>query len=169
MNETYVTFQGWLGNDVESREVGDATVATFRVGSTPRRWNRRDRTWSDGDTTWYTVNVWRGLAEHCLASLKRRDPVVVHGRQTTQVWTDTDGRERLSLVVEAVSVGHDLSKGTSSFVKAVRAAEADDSALRELNASFGAGGPQVSSLDGEAVEETDSDRRQEGARREPAA
>ena len=44
MNETYVTFMGWLGSDVETREVGDATVATFRVGSTPRRYNRKDRT-----------------------------------------------------------------------------------------------------------------------------
>jgi hypothetical protein len=48
----------------------------------------------------------------------------------------------------------------------VRAAEADDSALRELNASFGAGGPQVSSLDGEELDEPDAgdaDRRQEPA------
>jgi len=168
MNETYVTFQGWLGNDVEERQVGDATVASFRVGSTPRRWSRKDRTWVDGDTTWYTVNAWRGLAEHCLASLKRRDPVVVRGKLTTQVWNNGDGQERQTLVIEAVSVGHDLTKGTSTFTKAVRAAEADDSALRELNASLGVGGPQVSSLDGEDVEETVPIGTTDG-RQEPAA
>ena len=163
MNETYVTFQGWLGSDVSEKQVGEAVVATFRVASTPRRWSRRDRTWADGDTTWYTVNAWRGLGEHCIASLRRSDPVVVTGRLTTQVWRDNDGSERLSLLVEAVSVGHDLAKGTSTFTKAPRPAEreeADDSALRELNASFGVGGPQVSSLDGEAFEE---DERQEPA------
>jgi len=120
MNETYVTFQGWLGSDVSERQVGEAVVATFRVASTPRRWSRRDRTWADGDTTWYTVNAWRGLGEHCIASLRRSDPVVVTGRLTTQVWRDNDGSERLSLLVEAVSVGHDLAKGTSTFTKAPR-------------------------------------------------
>jgi single-strand DNA-binding protein len=167
MNETYVTFTGWLGSDVETREVGDATVATFRVGSTPRRYNARERTWGDGETAWYTVNAWRGLGEHCVASLKRSDPVVVYGKQSVQVWKDTDGHERQTLRIEAFSVGHDLSKGTSTFSKAVRAAAADDSALRELNASFGAGGPQVSSLDGEVFDEPDAG--EEGGRQEPAA
>ena len=167
MNEIYVTFMGWLGSDVDTREVGDATVATFRVGSTPRRFNARQRTWADGETTWYTVNAWRGLGEHCLASLKRRDPVVVTGKQRVEVWKDTDGNERQTLIVEAFSVGHDLSKGTSRFTKAVRPAEADDSALRELNASFGAGGPQVSSLDGEALDEPAAGG--DGGRHEPAA
>jgi single-strand DNA-binding protein len=164
MNETYVTFTGWLGSDVEAREVGDATVATFRVGSTPRRYNYKERTWADMETTWYTVNAWRGLGEHCLGSLKRRDPVVVYGKQTVQVWKDTDGHERQTLRIEAFSVGHDLSKGTSTFAKAVRPAAADDSALRELNASLGAGGPQISSLDGEEFDEPE-----EGGRQEPAA
>ena len=167
MNETYVTFTGWLGSDVEAREVGDATVATFRVGSTPRRYNYKERTWADMETTWYTVNAWRGLGEHCIASLKRRDPVVVHGKQSVQVWKDTDGHERQTLRIEAFSVGHDLSKGTSTFAKAVRPAAADDSALRELNASLGAGGPQISSLDGEVFDEPDAG--EEGGRQEPAA
>ena len=83
------------------------------------------------------------------------------------MWKDTDGHERQTLVVEAFSVGHDLSKGTSTFTKAVRASEADDSALRELNASFGVGGPQVSSVDGEAFDEPDTG--EDGGRQEPAA
>ena len=147
MNETYVTFTGWLGSDVEAREVGDATVATFRVGSTPRRYNRTDRTWADGETTWYTVNAWRGLREHCIASLKRRDPVVVHGKQSVQVWKDTDGHERQTLRIEAFSVGHDLSKGTSSFVKSTRVAKdpREDEAVREMVHAYDADGPQLDS------------------------
>ena len=155
MNETYVTVQGWLGNDVETRQAGEAPVATFRVASTPRYWSRRDRAWTDGDTTWFTVNAWRALGEHCASSLRRADPVVVHGRLTSQVWKDQDGHERVTLVIEAVSVGHDLSRGTSAFTKQVRQAEPDDAELREHNAALGNAGPQVSSIDGEAVAPAD--------------
>ena len=38
MNETYVTLSGWLGGDVTLREAGGVPVATFRVASTPRRY-----------------------------------------------------------------------------------------------------------------------------------
>ncbi len=36
MNEAFVTFQGWVGNDVVHRETAQGNVANFRVGSTPR-------------------------------------------------------------------------------------------------------------------------------------
>ena len=61
MNESMVTFQGWLGGDVRTRSAGGATVAFFRVGSTPRRFNRSSQTWVNGTTQWYTVNAWRVL------------------------------------------------------------------------------------------------------------
>src|SRR3546814_14066711 len=32
MNEGYVTLQGWVGNDVDVRDVGDTRCASFRVG-----------------------------------------------------------------------------------------------------------------------------------------
>jgi hypothetical protein len=57
----------------------------------------------------------------------------------------------VTLVVEAVSVGHDLNRGTSAFTRASRPAESDDADLREHNASLGSSGPQVSSVDGAEV------------------
>ena len=36
MNETFVTFQGWVGNEVVHRETPQGNVANLRVGSTPR-------------------------------------------------------------------------------------------------------------------------------------
>lgn len=152
MNETEVTFQGYLGNQVEERVAGDATVATFRVGSTPRRFSKKENSWADGETSWYTVNAWRALGRHCLSSLSTGDPVVVHGRLQAQVWTDAEGHAHQTMVVEAISVGHDLGKGTSTFLKAVPGPGVDDSALRELNAQLGVGGPQMTS-DGEVLDE----------------
>jgi single-strand DNA-binding protein len=123
MNEAMVTFQGWLGGDVRTRSAGDATVAWFRVASTPRRFNRSNQTWSDGPTQWYTVNAWRALGEHCAASLKRGDPVVVHGRLSHSTWVNSEGVEVTSLEVDATFVGHDLNRGSSVFTRTGRRTE----------------------------------------------
>jgi single-strand DNA-binding protein len=152
MNETEITFQGYVGNQVEERVVGPATVATFRVGSTPRRFNKKENSWADAETSWYTVNAWRALGQHCLASLSIGDPVVVRGRLQAQVWTDGEGHAHQTMVVDAISVGHDLSRGTTEFTKAVPGLGVDDAALRELNAQLGVGGPQMTS-DGQVLDE----------------
>jgi single-strand DNA-binding protein len=64
------------------------------------------------------VKAWRHLADNCRDSLRRADPVVVHGRLGQSTWVK-DGVERSSLEVTAVSVGHDLSLGTSQFRRAL--------------------------------------------------
>src|SRR3954454_6241693 len=115
MNETFVTLSGWLGSDVSLREAAGVPVATFRVASTPRRYQRRTDTWEDGDTQWYAVNAWRALAENCDRSLRRGDPVVVHGKLSAHVWTNKAGLEVTTFEVEAAFVGHDLNRGTSAF------------------------------------------------------
>jgi single-strand DNA-binding protein len=116
MFDTFVTFSGWMGTDVTLRDVaGGQQVASFRVGSTPRR--LRDGQWVNGPTTWYQVKAWRRLAAHAAESLRSGDPVVVHGRLVADVWTKEDGTTVTQLVVVASSVGHDLSHGTTIFTK----------------------------------------------------
>jgi single-strand DNA-binding protein len=125
MHETYVTLSGWLGGNVSLRQAGGVPVASFRVASTPRRYVRKTDSWEDGDTQWYAVNAWRGLAENCDASLRRGDPVVVHGKLTASVWTNKAGLEVTSFEVEAAFVGHDLNRGTSEFRRRKLAAAPD--------------------------------------------
>lgn len=115
MFETYVTLCGWLGGDVSLREAGGVPVASFRVASTPRRYQRRTDSWEDGDTQWYSVNAWRALGENCDQSLRRGDPVVVHGKLSAHRWTNKAGLEVTTFEVEAAFVGHDLTRGTSEF------------------------------------------------------
>jgi single-strand DNA-binding protein len=115
MNETFVTLSGWLGGDVTVRQAGGVPVAHFRVASTPRRYVRKTQTWEDGDTQWYSVSAWRALAENCEQSLRRGDPVVVHGRLSTRLWTNRSGVDVTTFEIDAAFVGHDLSRGTSSF------------------------------------------------------
>lgn len=120
MSDSTITVRGWLGADVTLRQVGDASVASFRLACTPRRFNRRTESWSDGLTQWYTVSAWRGLADNCATSLRRGDPVVVHGRLETRTYVNNNGVEVLSFEIDAVHVGHDLSRGTTVFTRSAR-------------------------------------------------
>ncbi|WP_235557551.1 single-stranded DNA-binding protein [Nocardioides sp. Leaf307] len=122
LNETMLTLQGWVGGEVTLRHAGEAPVAGFRLAVTPRRFNRRSGEWGDGPTVWYSVNAWRGLADNVATSVRRGDPVVVHGRLTTSSWVNSAGVEVTSMEVDAVLVGHDLTRGTSSFARTPRPA-----------------------------------------------
>lgn len=119
MNDTYITLTGWVGSDVSLREVaGGQPVANFRVATTSRKF--RNNQWEDGATTWYSIRAWRRLADNVQGSIKRGDPVVVHGRLEADVWTKDDGTTNTQLVITATSVGHDLSRGTAVFTKPAR-------------------------------------------------
>ncbi|HSE69478.1 MAG TPA: single-stranded DNA-binding protein [Nocardioidaceae bacterium] len=136
MNDVFVTFQGWVGGDVTHRETKDGNVVNFRVGSTPRI-RKRSGEWVDGETTWFSVSAWRSLADNIRDSVRKGDAVVVHGRLRTDVWTREDGQTSTTFVVEATVVGHDLTRGQSTFMKSTRPVrdEADaevESELKEL-------------------------------------
>src|SRR3954462_6972389 len=118
MNETYVTLRGWLGGDVRHRLAGDAPVAEFRLGVTPRYFESKRSEWVDATTQWYTVKAWRQLADNCRDSLRRADPVVVHGRLSQSTWVK-DGVGGPAPGATPASVGHDLSLGTSQFRRAL--------------------------------------------------
>lgn len=140
INDTMVTLQGHVGGAVTLRQAGDSPVANIRVACTPRRLKRATDEWIDGETQWYSVSAWRQLGEHCARSLSSGDPVVVHGRLTTRTYVNKDGAEVTSLEVEALLVGHDLSRGVSVFHKRPTAAE-----LEARTATTGQVGPDGSS------------------------
>ncbi|TDD60955.1 single-stranded DNA-binding protein [Kribbella antibiotica] len=124
MSETYVTVQGWVGSKPQFREVGGRTPqVTFRIGSTPRYF-QADQGWVDRPTTWFNVECWRGLAQNTFESVHVGQPVIITGRLRTYEWTTDDGERRSKVVLEALSVGHDLSRGTTIFTKSAPRAEA---------------------------------------------
>jgi single-strand DNA-binding protein len=110
-------------------------VANFRVGSTPRI-RRRNGDWVDGPTSWFSVTCWRALADHVRDSVRRGEPVLVHGRLRADVWEREGGQSSVTYVVEASYVGHDLTRGTTVFARAARAeraeAEEDEQVVKEL-------------------------------------
>ena len=117
MNEAQITLSGWLGATPFYDDKSEVSRCRFRLATTPRRFDKDKNVWVDGDTQWYSVVAWRGLADNCAQSLKKADPVVVHGRLKAETWTNRAGIEVTTFEVEASFVGHDLNRGTSSFVR----------------------------------------------------
>ncbi len=118
MSDTFVTLHGWVGSEVTYRCPQNVSVANFRLASTPRL--KRDGKWVDGDTTWYSVTVWRHLAENVRESVRKGDAVIVHGRLRTDSWEREDGQTSSRLQIEAQLVGHDLTRGSSTFLRTQR-------------------------------------------------
>ncbi|MFJ1754482.1 single-stranded DNA-binding protein [Kitasatospora sp. NPDC088134] len=121
MDEALVTMVGNAASDVTYRETaGGVSVANFRLAAKERRYDRERGDWSDGETTWVTVVAWRRLAVNLVGSISKGDPVLVNGRLRVREWGE-EGARRVEVEVEARSVGHDLSRGTSLFRRAVEA------------------------------------------------
>ncbi|MCR1782094.1 single-stranded DNA-binding protein [Nocardioides carbamazepini] len=125
-HQTMVTVQGWIGTTPMLREVGGVPVLNFRLGCTPRHFSRASGTWVDGQPQWYGVSAWRRLATHGGPSLHQGDPVLVHGRLEHRTYVNKSGLEVVALEIEALTIGHDLTRGVATFVKAASAAAAGD-------------------------------------------
>ncbi|WP_019032529.1 single-stranded DNA-binding protein [Salinispora arenicola] len=117
MFDTHVTVIGTALTTPEWRRTAQSQtlVANFRVASTARRLDRDSGRWVDGNSLRVRVNCWRRLAEGVAASVMVGDPVIVSGRLHTRDWTDETGNHRTHYELEAVAVGHDLSRGRGRF------------------------------------------------------
>ncbi|MER8185378.1 single-stranded DNA-binding protein [Kitasatospora sp. NPDC094015] len=119
MNETLVTMVGNVASTVSyAQTAAGVPVANFRMATTERRFDRGSGDWVDGDTSWVTVVAWRWLATNLVSSVSKGDPVVVSGRLRVREWEEEE-RRRSVVEIDARVVGHDLSRGTSAFRRAV--------------------------------------------------
>lgn len=120
-----VTVVGWAGS-TPREVVGDGVpFSSFRMSTRERWFDARAGQWVDGRTEWFTVKAFRDLAFNVAASVRVSDPVVVTGRLRTEEWEGKEGT-RTGFVIEAVSVGHDLARGTSRFARTVRRSPGED-------------------------------------------
>ncbi|KRB38014.1 single-stranded DNA-binding protein [Microbacterium sp. Root180] len=120
MNDT-ITITGNLANDPELKHTpGGVVIASFRVGSGRRKFDKAANAWVDAGTNWYAVSAFRSLAEHAHASLRRGDRVVLTGRLRIRSW-ENDTARGTAVEIDADAIGHDLMWGTSVFTKATRA------------------------------------------------
>ncbi len=121
MNESYVTIQGRLVADPDLKQTRTGIpFAAFRVASTVRR-PASGGGFQDGPTSFFNVSAFRSLGANAAHSLHKGDPVTVYGRLRVNQFTRSDGTLGTTAEVDAYSVGHDLTYGTTAFEKVSRA------------------------------------------------
>lgn len=134
MNETMVTVIGHVATDPTLRLTqGGARVASFRLASTERRFDKGTNGWRDGSTTFYTVTTWRNVAENVCGSVEKGQPVVVHGRLRDSSYDTKEGQRRTVFEIEAFALGHDLSRGVATFMRSTVSSAGGNNVVRELD------------------------------------
>ncbi len=108
---------------------------SFRVIANDRRFDATTNTWLDGDEFSVTVVCWGSLARGVAPSVMIGDPVVVTGKILNRRY-EAEGETRYATEVKAVTVSHDLTRGTATFRKiyhkpAVEAAPEENYEVRE--------------------------------------
>ena len=99
-------------------------ITSFRLASSQRRFDRSQNRWVDGETNWYTVTAFRQLAINAAGSVSKGDRILVGGKLRVRDW-DNGERAGTSVEIEAESLGHDLTWGSSVFTRTVLVREAD--------------------------------------------
>ncbi|MFI2258687.1 single-stranded DNA-binding protein [Streptomyces tubercidicus] len=119
-----VTLVGNAATAVEHRQTAaGVTVARFRLAARSRRWDKALERWTDGETSFYTVRSWRVLADNVAASVAVGEPLIVQGRlrlREGEQPPEKGGQRWFSAEVDAVAIGHDLTRGTAAFRRVLR-------------------------------------------------
>lgn len=119
----YITFRGFVATDVKtSTTPGGVGTASFRLGSTARRFDRDSGSWVDGHTNWFSVQAYRQLAGNMACSIKKGQKVIVVGRLKLRQW-EKEGRFYHSAEIEAESVGHDLMWGSANYIRTANSSQ----------------------------------------------
>jgi single-strand DNA-binding protein len=124
VNEIWTTVCGNIVSDPTHRQTEDGTpIVKLRVASTPFTF-QKGHGWVDGTTSYLTVTCFRTLAENAGGSLAKGDPIFAFGKLQVREYETRDGRTVNDTEIVAVTVGHDLSRGTSMFRRMARSASA---------------------------------------------
>ncbi|MQY05341.1 single-stranded DNA-binding protein [Actinomadura macrotermitis] len=119
--DTVITIVGNLVEDPNLRFTPSGqAVASFRIASTPRFFDRQSNEWKDGEALFLTCNVWRQAAENCAESLTRGMRVIVQGRLKQRSYETKEGEKRQVYEIEVDEVGPSLRSATAKVTKAQR-------------------------------------------------
>ena len=152
MNDIPMTVVGNVVREVELRFTsGGDPVASFRVASSTRRFDRVNERWVDGDTHYFTVTCWRSMAHNVVESITKGMPVVVTGRLRSREVERPCGELKHVVRyhdIEALAVGPDLARGTATFQRVKREAVVESEA-RALADAVGAEAELAAELEAE--------------------
>jgi single-strand DNA-binding protein len=133
--ETVITLVGNLVDDPELRFTpSGAAVASFRLASTPRTYDRQSGDWKDGESLFLTCSVWRQAAENVAESLQKGMRVIVQGRLKQRSYETREGEKRTVFEVDVDEVGPSLRSATAKVARTQRSGGSGG------GSSFGQGG-----------------------------
>ncbi|GAA1050190.1 single-stranded DNA-binding protein [Arthrobacter russicus] len=141
-----VTVRGFVASEVKmTLTESGLPVANFRLGSTERRFDRGRNQWIDAATNWYSVSMFRALAQNASASISKGERVIVTGKLKLRQWRKDDGRRGIAPEIDADAVGHDLVWGTAKFRRAVQTSQISAESSEPSESSGPSGQPGDSS------------------------
>lgn len=147
-----------VGNLVAAPELrftpNGAAVASFRVASTPRRYNSATNQWEDGEPMFLTCNAWRQMAEHINASLDKGTRVIVTGRLRQRSYETQNNEKRTVFELEVDEIGPSLRYVTASLQRdpgtgAPQARPAQAAPAAAPQGGFGGAGWQPNPMQGQ--------------------
>lgn len=117
--ETVITVIGNLTSDPELRFTSSGvSVASFRVASTPRNFNRASGQWEEGTTLFMHCEAWQEMAENINETLRKGMRVIVSGRLVQESWTDkSSGESRSRLKLRVDEIGPSLRYAQASVTR----------------------------------------------------
>lgn len=126
MYDTMITVCGRLVADPVLRGTSTGgTRTTFRLATNTRRPKPGSPgEFEDGPTSFYNVSTFRALGANAALSLKKGDPVIVHGSIELSEFDRQDGSRGQAGDITARVVGHDLGWGVTAFRKVARGGSA---------------------------------------------
>lgn len=86
-----ITLMGNVGKQPEIREAGNTKVATLSLGVTERGYTTKDGKKVESSTTWFRVNLWKGLAEVVEKYVSKGDKLFIVGKMLSREYENKDG------------------------------------------------------------------------------
>jgi single-strand DNA-binding protein len=112
-----ITVIGNIATPPERKVTANGLVITsFRLATNDSRFDRQTNAWIDGEPNYFSVSIFRTLAENAYYSLHKGERIIVSGKLRIKQW-ETATTKGTTAEIDADGVGHDLQFGTTRFDK----------------------------------------------------
>lgn len=121
MRDIYTSLVGNVTKDPTPVQQKDgSTGAVVRVAVNSSYFDPTAGEYADRKTEFVTIFARRSLARHILTSVRKGDPILASGRMASAEWQREDGSAAFTMTLQAHSLGHDLTFGSTRFTKAAK-------------------------------------------------
>jgi single-strand DNA-binding protein len=110
------TITGNLAADPEVVKAGSVSITKLRVIENTGEYRGGKFVAHDTPTSHF-VEARFELGENAAASLHKGDAVIVVGKEHSNSWEDKDGAKQFGRVIDADSIGADLSRATAAITR----------------------------------------------------